>query len=340
MKNNMKNKIINYLLLLIVTILVLFFSLKDNYKEIITILKTLNKGWLLVAFLLIASYWFFKAIALNKIVKKFKKDYNFKKTFKFILEINFFNAITPFSSGGQPFEIYILRKEKIKMADCTTIVIQQFVVYQIALVTLGVLAILCNQLFHIFPSNGLLKNLVTIGFIINTLVTFALFLLAFTKKTNKFIINKIINLLSKIKIIKNREEQQEKFNTYINELYDGTKLLLKNKKEFLIMILVNFIGLVCFYLVPLAILYGTGDYTSFNGIESIIASAYVMLMGSFVPIPGGTGGLEFGFIKFYGNFIKGSILTAIMITWRFITYYIPMIIGAIAVNLKKGEKNI
>ena len=117
-------------------------------------------------------------------------------------------------------------------------------------------------------------------------------------------------------------------------------ILLKNKLSFLGMIFINFVGLICFYLVPLTILYSTGDYTSFNGLKSIIASAYVMLMGSFVPIPGGTGGLEFGFIKFYGNFIKGSILTAIMITWRFITYYIPMIVGAIAFNIKKKEKKI
>ena len=69
----MKNKVLNYFLLLSVTGLVLFFSLKDNYEEIISILKTLNKGWLLVGFLLIFSYWFFKAIALKTIVKKFKE---------------------------------------------------------------------------------------------------------------------------------------------------------------------------------------------------------------------------------------------------------------------------
>lgn len=336
----MKKKIFNYFLLLLVTILVLYFSLKDNYEEIISILKTLNKGWLLVACLLIFSYWFFKAISLNTMVKRFKKDFSFRKSFKNILEINFFNAITPFASGGQPFQIYSLRKEKIKMADCTTIVMQQFVVYQIALVILGIIAIMCNQIFHMFPNNSVIKHLVTIGFIINTLVTIGLFLLAFTKKINKFLVNKTINILYKIKIVKDKEKQTKKFNKYINELYDGTKLLLKNKSEFIGMIFINFIGLICLYLVPLAILYGTGDYTSLNGLESIIASAYVMLMGSFVPIPGGTGGLEFGFMKFYGNFIKGSTLTAIMITWRFITYYIPMIIGAIAVNIKKKEKKI
>ena len=336
----MKNKILNYLLLLLVTVLVLFFSLKDNYKETLSILGTLNKWWLIVGFLLLFGYWFFKAIALHKIVGKFKNDFSFKTSFRFILEINFFNAITPFASGGQPFEIYSLRKEKIKMADCTTIVIQQFVVYQIALVLLGIIAIISNHMFHIFPNNGVLKNLVTIGFILNALVTLVLFLLAFTKKTNKFIVNKVINLLHKLRIVKNKEKQTEKFNKYINELYDGTKLLLKDKASFVGMIFINFIGLICSYLVPLAILYGTGDYTSFNGLQSIVASAYVMLMGSFVPIPGGTGGLEYGFIKFYGNFIKGSVLTAIMITWRVITYYIPMIIGAIAFSMKKKEKKI
>ena len=336
----MKNKVLNYFLLLSVTGLVLFFSLKDNYEEIISILKTLNKGWLLIGFLLILSYWFFKAIALKVIAKKFKKDFRFRKAFRYILEINFFNAITPFASGGQPFQIYSLRKEKIKMADCTTIVIQQFVVYQIALVLLGIIAIICNHFFHFFPNNSVLKHLVTIGFIVNALVTVALFLLAFTRKINKFIVNKGISLLHRFKIVKDKESLTLKFNKYINELYDGTKLLLKNKGEFIGMIFINFAGLVCLYLVPLAILYSTGDYTSFNGLESIVASAYVMLIGSFVPIPGGTGGLEYGFVQFYGNFIKGSILTAIMITWRFITYYIPLILGAIVVNIKKKEKKI
>lgn len=331
----MKKKIFNYLLLASVTIIVLYFSLKDNYKEIMDVVITLDIKWLLVGFFLISCYWFFKAIALKSIIKKFKPGYRFRTAFKFILQINFFNAITPFSSGGQPFEIYYLKKDNIKLADVTTIVIEQFVVYQVALVSLGLIAIGANQIFHIFPSNSVLKNLVTIGFIINTLVTVVLFMLAFTTKTNKFIVEKFVNLGYKLKLIKNKDKKLEKINNYINDLHDGTKKLLENKKSFIFMILANFVGLVCLYLVPLSILYATGDYNSFNGLESVVASAYVMLIGSFVPIPGGTGGLEYGFINFYGNFIKGSVLTAIMITWRFITYYIPMIIGAIAVNIKK-----
>ena len=62
-----------------------------------------------------------------------------------------------------------------------------------------------------------------------------------------------------------------------------------------------------------------------------------MLVGSFVPIPGGAGGLEYGFNNFYGNFIGGSSLGVIMILWRVVTYYFGLIIGAIAVNMKDKE---
>ena len=80
-----------------------------------------------------------------------------------------------------------------------------------------------------------------------------------------------------------------------------------------------------------------GDFTSYNIFIAIITSAYVMLIGSFVPIPGASGGLEYGFVSFYGSFITGSTLKAIMLLWRFVTYYFGLIVGSIALNLKRVE---
>lgn len=81
-----------------------------------------------------------------------------------------------------------------------------------------------------------------------------------------------------------------------------------------------------------------GDYTSINPLETLVSSAYVMVMGSFIPTPGGTGGLEYGFLNFFGYFITGSNLTATMIVWRSISYYIGMIFGGISVALYEGRK--
>ena len=80
------------------------------------------------------------------------------------------------------------------------------------------------------------------------------------------------------------------------------------------------------------------NFTSMNIADSLVSSAYVLLIGSFVPIPGASGGIEFGFLNFFNNFLGRGALTAVLIVWRFITYYFGMIIGALAFSLeKKGD---
>ena len=65
---------------------------------------------------------------------------------------------------------------------------------------------------------------------------------------------------------------------------------------------------------------------------------FILLIGSFVPIPGASGGIEFGFLNFFNRFLRKGALTAVLIVWRFITYYFGMIIGALAFSLeKKGD---
>lgn len=338
--NKNLKKIINYSVLVIFTIIVLYFSLKEHYHEIVNEIVNINKVWLLISFLLIFSCWFFKAIVLQKLANHYTKEYSLKDAFRLIIEVNFFNAITPFATGGQPYEIYSLKKKKLKFADATNIVLQRFIVYQIAIVLLGILAISYNYFFHLFPSNDILKNLVTLGFIINFLVTLGLFLLTYAKRIHCFILNKGIAFLGKCHLIKNVQKTKERFQNYLNDFHDGANKLLENKKEFISLILLLLLSLSCLYLIPLTLAFGMGHYHDFNGIEAIITSAYVMLIGSFVPIPGGTGGLEYGFINFYGCFVKSPFLNALMLLWRFITFYFGLLFGGVVLNVKGRRKKV
>ena len=100
--------------------------------------------------------------------------------------------------------------------------------------------------------------------------------------------------------------------------FDGASVFL---------IIINFIALACLYLVPFALIMGLGE--TINPFIAVVTSAYVMLIGSFVPIPGGSGGLEYGFVKFFGIFVVGAKLSSIMIVWRLLTYYLGMFLGAL-----------
>lgn len=330
--------ILGIFFLFLLTTLILYFLLKDDFSNIVSEILSVNIFLLIISFVFAMLYWLFKSIVLYNFARKFNDNYSFKSSFRLQAVTQFFNAVTPFSSGGQPFQIYSLKKNGLTISDATNVTIEEFVVYQIALVFLGILAIFGNHLFNIFPYDGVLSKLVLLGFSINTLVIIILFIIAFGKKSNQFLIKLAINILSFFKIVKNRDKVLDNWNNYINNFHAGAKILIANKKDFCLNILYSFLGLICFYIVPLWILYSMGDFTSFNALQSIIASAYVMLIGSFVPLPGGTGGIEYGFIKFFGVFIiSDTKLRALMLLWRFITFYMGIILGGIALNFKERK---
>lgn len=339
MKNKKINFVLNFIIIFIVLSIVLYFSLKDDYNAILNAILNMNHLWIILAIILFMLYRVFVGVSTYNLVGVNKEKVSLFKCIQISFIILFFHGVTPFAGGGQPMEIYYLHKEHVKITKATNIVLQNFIVYQIALVIMGIFALCYNYIFKLYPNNSLIKKLVILGFTINLLVLIITYILSFGKKVNKYICNQGLNLLGKIRIIKNVDQAREQLNEYLTNFHKNAILLKKNKKVMIYNIIINIIALAFLYSVPYAVSHGLG-ITNINIMSSIVTTAYVMTIGSFVPIPGGTGGVEYGFVFFYGNLIKGSVLNAIMLVWRFITYYFGMISGAICLSLyrKKDQK--
>ena len=330
---NIKKK--NYLILISIILIVLYFSLKDNFSLVINEIMSLNKLYVILALIFMVIYGLFRSLSLHTIIKDFKKDFKFIDTIRNMLITQFFNGTTPFASGGQPAQIYFLKTQGVDLPTSTSIVIQNFVIYQLVLLIYGIIAITLNFFFDFFPNNPILKNFIILGFIVNSAVMIVLFLISFAKRQNKFVAEKIVGILHKLKLVKNKLRTTNKLKQIVDKFYNSAKKIRKNRKTFLKCFMYNFISFPFLYSIPLIILYSTGDFTSLNFITSLVACSYVMIIGAFVPIPGGTGGLEFAFVQFYGNYITGHILSTVMIIWRFITYYLGMIFGTVVLSINK-----
>lgn len=106
-------------------------------------------------------------------------------------------------------------------------------------------------------------------------------------------------------------------------------MMKNNVKNTLLSFTFNFISLCFYYSVPIFVFYSLGQVGDLNFVESFVASSFTFLIGSFVPIPGATGGLEYGFVDFFKVFYSGALLSAGMLLWRLVTYYFSMFIGGI-----------
>ena len=156
------------------------------------------------------------------------------------------------------------------------------------------------------------------------------------KKTFINIISKLLTFLNKIKIIKNIDNIKKKVIKGLDNFYNSGTELKKNKKSFLISVLTNIIGLILLYIIPY-IIFKSLNCNELNVCYSIILTSFVMLIGNFVPIPGATGGIEYGFVKLFRNInINISVIFSAMLLWRFVTYFLGMLIGFIMLIIKEG----
>ena len=327
--NNIKK---NTILLVFITIIVLYFVLRDDAEGIFETLKNMKLIYIILAFIFYALSVTIKGYVNYKIVKDSEK-FSKKEAITQNFISQFFNGITPFQTGGEPVAVYMLTEQEIPLSKATNYMVQSFIFYQVALVICGMIAVGYNFIFHIFPKVVLLQRLVLLGFAINIFVVILL-LLSYSKKATGQLSKLSFKICKKLKIKVKAKDLEQKFEDYHN----GFQELKERKGLFILGVFLNMISLFCLYIVPYFILCGMNDTESLTIMNTLVSSAYVYLIGAFVPIPGASGGIEYGFTQFFGNFLEGSIISAVLIVWRFLTYYVGIIVGAILFNIRERKR--
>lgn len=335
----MKKYRLNIIILIVISIFIMYLVLKDDFNEILNYLSSVNIFWILISILFMFINILFQSLSVHCFLKEIKPDYKFLDTYMLMFSALFFNAITPFSSGGQPFQMYLLKKQGVKLTDSGNVLLQNFFTFQLALTIMGTFSIIMNYFFGILPKDSILKKIVLIGYIINVAVLLLLLFLSRAKKTNTQVFNKIFDFVFGFKFIKNRDSLRRKASEKIDDFYNSAVYFKNNTKNLIKSLLYNLLSLISLYLIPVFIFYSIGEFASINAFESIVALGYTYLIGSFIPAPGGAGGLEYAFMQFFQSFTVGATLSAIMILWRFVTYYLGMILGSLSLlHFKKEVK--
>ncbi len=331
----MKNLKGKSLLVFLLTIFMLVFILKDDFSGVINIIKMANLLWIIVAILVYYFGLFVQAISLKLIINQYNKYYSLLKAFKLNIIVKFFNGITPLASGGQPVQIYELHTDKIKLVDATSIVMGNYLIYQITLILLSIICYIINLIFNIVEFTPTLTILFCLGFVFNFVILLFTYVVGSSKNISKWAAVIITNLLVWLKIVKDSKKIISNLEKTWSEIYNSFEFLKNNKIIIVKSFILQFIGICITFTTTLFIFKALNFSSSISLLECIVVSTFVFISGSFIPIPGGTGGVEYVFFEFFGYFIVGASLMSILLIWRFITFILPVLLGGILFNLKK-----
>lgn len=233
----------------------------------------------------------------------------------------YYDNITPSGSGGQPFQIYYLHKNKYSDGTSASLPLGGFFTIQIAFVILSIIVLITNARVVQTPY---IIVLACIGTFTYSIVPFFIILFAINSNAAVRIIMFFVRLLNKMKIIKDVEKTKEKIVGSLSSYHDSMTKLWKNKWNMVLLLLMSIISKLLYCSIPYFVLL------SFNGTSSLIDTLCITVIIyaaiTIIPTPGNSGAAEASFYLVFSALDTGGVFWAMLI-WRFICYYFYIFIG-------------
>lgn len=335
----MKKNLIKFILGLIFSVGVFaYIILANGIDKFKKQLLLLSPYWIILAIVAMGMYWFLEATVLHMIAKSLGADIKFKDSFKVTMTGQFFNSITPFASGGQPAQAYELSLNGVKIGIAGSILTGKFIIYQ-SVLTLYSFVILIFKLGFFKTRLSNFTHLATIGFIVNTAVVLFLILLSSYMNFANSVIVFFCRILERLRIIKSSDKLVEKIEKQLNLFRDSFIVIRSNPLLILKTSILTMIQLLSFFIIPYFIYRAFGLRDSSIG-NMIAAKAFVVMITSFIPIPGASGGAEGSFYMFFSLFFGRNIIGTAVLVWRIITFYFNLLFGGLFTLLSRRETRI
>jgi uncharacterized protein (TIRG00374 family) len=273
--------------------------------------------FMLITFLETARVW----ILCYKATKKNRPAL----AFKIAALGRYYDNITPFASGEQPFQVYYLNKRGVPAAEALSIPMGKYVIWQLAFVTFTFIVMIFS-ISITGTGNSPGETVVTaggwIGFAINSALMVLIAIISISRTVGTKLISGILRLLHKIKLIKNYDKQYNKIMGLVNDYQSTMRKYAKDKWAFISVFLLTYLTFLFQYSLPFLIhaaFYGF-DFSIFSQIFTYCVM--IDLTAGFLPLPGGTGAAELSFTALFGLYfsVNGNLFWALII-WRIFTFY-------------------
>ena len=300
--------------------------------------------WLVLAFGFYAIMILANTLSNYVLIRNTSKIKSLYLAYRVTVIGKYYDNITPFAVGGQPFQIVTMSKAGVSPGTATSIPIIKLIVNNIVVSIFALAAFIFGMpnLPATTSLNSFLQVLIKICGVIGLIIcAFMGFLLLFIG--NRRIIGKsfsrwLIRLGYKLRIVKDYRKSFEKFNNQVIEYQNSTSYLAKNKGVMCLTILFCAIENIAYSSIPFAIVMAFSSleitcFMDFFYIWGICTVLYYIcsMAASGIPLPGGTGMMELAFILFFG---VSSLIGGVNIVWgllfyRIFSYYIIIVHGFI-----------
>lgn len=344
-KFNYKKIFLNIFLIFGISSLVFYMLLRGedfNYlKEVIRGVSYFYLGLgILVSFFFILG----ESLSIRELLKIFGYKMTLIKTLKYGFTGFFFSSITPSSTGGQPMQVYEMKKDNIEISHGSLALLIELVIYQFVNILYASFSYIYGQA-HNLISNNWLNVFILLGIVINIVFMSFILISIFNPVVSKKLFKIISRLILKLPI---KDEKKHSIvsglEKQILEYNNCSKYVLQNKLILFKVFLYTIFQMGSLFSVSYIIYLALG-FREKLFIEFIVIQSLIYIISTFIPIPGSIGVNEGNFLTLFRAIYREKVLKAGLILTRGVSFYGLLLISMISlfvykiVDIKKEATN-
>lgn len=324
-KQNLGVKIAFLLFNVLIVVFILWMEKRNsgsipNLKE--TILEV-QDGWRYVVAACLLFVVMVGAEALCYMLMTHKSGQGFRPwlAIKTTVIGKYYDNITPFSMGGQPFQMYYMAKSGVDTATaCSMPVIH----HAVKLLVSNIAIVICYICTATTTAGGI-KIAAYVGVLFNLALPAIVALFIIKKSWALALTEWVMKLGHKIKLVKDYDAAVAKVLKTVEEFIGTLRFLFKHIGLSIVIAVLTLLEVLALVAVPYFVIRAFG--VECNMWQTIVKGMYAMNASSYIPTPGSAGGAEAYFYGIFGDELGGGNFFWAVMLWRAITYYIYIFIG-------------
>lgn len=299
----------------------------EDLSSMMDAIHRADKRWLLPGVALVAFFIWGESIIIWYMMRSSGIHLKKRTCFLFSSVGFFFSCITPSATGGQPAQIYYMKKEKIPIPVSTLVLMIVTITYKMVLVVIGLGLMIFGRGFirtHMYD----IRHIFYLGTGLNVFCVASMLLLVFHPVLARSILVKGMELLEKMHLMRYKSTRIEKLNASMDQ-YHATAVYLKDH----MMVLVNVFAITLFQRFALFtatwFVYKAFGLSGTNAFVIILLQSVISVSVDMLPLPGGMGISEKLFSMIFEPVFGSALLIPGMILSRGLGYYTELLISAI-----------
>ena len=323
-----KKNLLNGLFLFIVFVLTVYSVFKGkDLSDIADTISEASVGFLLMGVACVIFFIWTESAILHYLFGTLGIRTRRRTCFRYSSIGFFFSCITPSAGGGQPAQVYYMRRDMIPVPVATVVLMVVTITYKSVLVVIGCLlavfgrGFLNRYLYEVMPVYYL-------GLGLNVVFCGAMLILAFHTSLARNIVMNVLGLCERFRILRKKTSRTERLLLTIEHYNDTAAYLGQHKGVLLRVLVLTFCQRIALFSVPYFVYKAFGLHGT-SVITLVLLQCTISVSADMLPLPGGMGISEHLFLTIFDPIFYGDLLLPAMVLSRGIAYYVQLVFSAV-----------